>query len=98
MYGIIEYGITTVRVCFGPLPIEICFLYKKVALAIYWYAIIIIGSICATKFMFICVWKRMRIMNDRLLSRFVILLVIFISIWVNLIGSFSEQGSIDQRI
>ena len=88
MYGIIEYGITTVRVCFGPLPMEICLLYKKVALAIYWYAIIIIGSICVTKFMFICVWKRMRIMNDDLLSRFVMLLAILSGIWVTSTGFF----------
>ena len=36
------------------------------------------------KFMFICIWKRMRDMNDQLIARIILIWAIFISIWLSL--------------
>ena len=49
-----------------------------------WYIVLILFSICFIKFMFICTWKRMRDMNDKLIARIILRWAIFISIWLTL--------------
>ena len=41
-------------------------------------------AITITRFMFICVWKSMREMNDNLLSRFTLYLAVFMSLFFSL--------------
>ena len=41
-------------------------------------------AITITRFMFICVWKSMREMNDNLLSRFILNLAVFMSLFFSL--------------
>ena len=45
------------------------------------------------KFMFICVWKRMRDMNDDLIVRVIANWTLFISIWVPTTGFSNKKGS-----
>ena len=45
------------------------------------------------KFLYICVWKYMRDMNDDLLVTFIIRLSIIISVWVPTTGFLSRKGS-----
>ena len=45
------------------------------------------------KFMFICVWKRMRDMNDDLIVRVLTNWALFISIWVPTTGFGNKKGS-----
>ena len=82
MYGIFVLSLSSLRVWFGPLPYEICFLHGWSGQVIIWYAILIIFCQSLAKFMFICVWKRMRDMNDDLIVRIAFRWTLFISIWV----------------
>jgi hypothetical protein len=48
------------------------------------FALFIILAITVTRFMFICVWKSMRDINDNLLSRFILNLAVFLSLFFTL--------------
>ena len=70
---IVIYGLSVLRVCFGPLPIFLCnivvflngfsILFGAITVAMYTFA----------RFMFVCVWKRMRQMDDNLIVRIAII-------------------------
>ena len=45
------------------------------------------------KFLYICVWKYMRDMNDDLLVTFIVRTAIFISVWVPTTGFSTRKGS-----
>ena len=57
-----------------------------------WYIVLILFSICYIKFMFICIWKRMRDMNDKLIARIILRWVIFISIWLTLTAPLNTSN------
>ena len=66
-YVIVIYGLSVLRVCYGPLPLFLCnmavfldsweILFSAITVAMYTF----------TRFMFVCVWKRMRQMDDNLI-------------------------------
>ena len=58
-----------------------------------WYALLIILMITKTKFMFICVWKRMPAMNDDLLARIALIEAFFISVFVGLTAPYVVMGN-----
>ena len=58
-----------------------------------WYAVLIILMIALTKFMFICVWKRMPAMNDDLLARIALIQAFFISVLVGLTAPYVKMGN-----
>ena len=67
MYIIAIYGVSVLRVCYGPLPIILC----NIAVFFNGFAILF-GAITVTmytftRFMFVCIWKRMRQMDDDLI-------------------------------
>ena len=76
---IVIYGLSVLRVCFGPLPIFLCniviflngfsIMFGAITVAMYTFA----------RFMFVCVWKRMRQMDDNLIVRIATIQAIFIS-------------------
>jgi hypothetical protein len=78
---IVIYGLSVLRVCFGPLPIFLCnivvflngfsILFVAITVAMYTFA----------RFMFVCVWKRMRQMDDNLIVRIATIQAIFISLF-----------------
>ena len=69
VYAIIVLGIQNCRVLFGPLPFEVCFFQLWVVSAMVWFALLVLFLIYFLKFMFVCIWKRMRDMNDDLIVK-----------------------------
>ena len=77
----------------GPLPKEICHLDDIITRMLLWYALLIILMITKTKFMFICVRKRMPAMNDDLLARIALIEAFFISVFVGLTAPYVVMGN-----
>ena len=79
-YAIVIFGITVLRVLYGSLPTFLCnivgFLRKC--------ALLFIGITMTmhtfTRFMFVCIWKRMRQMDDNLIVRIVTIQTIVMSV------------------
>ena len=90
MYGIFVCGINCCRVWFGPLPLEICNLQVWVSSVVVWYSFLTLFFISLAKFMYICVWKHMRDMNDDLIVTILVRISISFSIWVSTNG-FSNR-------
>ena len=97
MYGIVVGGIRTIRILFGPLPYEICLLQGRATEFLIWYCLLTIFFTSFFKFMYICVWKHMRDMNDDLIVTFIIRLAIFISIWVPATGFENRKENSRER-
>ena len=93
LYGIIVCGITSFRIWFGPLPEEICHFQAWAAKVVLWYSIFTWFFISLAKFMYICVWKHMRDMNDDLIVTFLVRIAVFISIWVSATGFNHRKGA-----
>ena len=66
---IVIYGLSVLRVCYGPLPIFFC----NIAIFLnYWailFSVITVAMYTFARFMFVCIWKRMRQMDDNLIVR-----------------------------
>ena len=54
---------------FGPLPLILCKTQMALTSTVLWFGVVIIVMVTITRFMFICVWKSMRTMNDDLIVR-----------------------------
>ena len=85
LYGIIVCGINFCRVCFGPLPLQIW-----ISSVVVWYSFLTLFFISLAKFMYICVWKHMRDMNDDLIVTILVRISISFSVWVSTNG-FSNR-------
>ena len=62
-----------------------------------WYCVLTIFFMSFFKFLYICVWKHMRDMNDNLLVAFVIRLSLFISVWIVSVGFVNRKGYTSDR-
>ena len=93
MYGIVVCGVRSVRIWYGPLPFAICNIETWGVNITIWYILLHMFFISLFKFMYICVWKSMRDVNDDLVVRIVINISIFISIWVPVTGFINRKGS-----
>ena len=72
------------RVWYGPLPEVVCIAQIKMTQAVLTFAIVAVVMIIITRFVFICVWKSMRSMDDNLLKRIAlneIILLVFLHSW-----------------
>ena len=58
-----------------------------------WFGVVIIVMVTITKFMFICVWKSMRTMNDDLMVRIAINLAVLSSIIMGLLKFRAQVNS-----
>ena len=98
IYGIVICGLNSSLVWFGytQIPFSIFVLRKLIVRIIVWYLLLLQFLICLAKFLFICVWKHMKQMNDDLITQICIVWVTFISIWIS-IGSLYDEG-IDRDI
>ena len=92
LYGIVVCGITSIRIWFGPLPLEVCHFQTWVKKFVAWYVIFSLFFISLAKFMYICVWKHMRDMNDDLIVAFLVRIAVFISVWVPTTGFNNRKG------
>ena len=59
-----------------------------------WFCLVIIVLVTITKFMFICVWKSMRTMNDDLMVRITINLAVLSSIVMGLLKLRAQVSSV----
>ena len=91
LYGIIVCGIRSFRIWFGPLPLGICHFQRWVSTVVIWYSLITLFFIYLAKFLYICVWKHMRDMNDDLIVNIIVRIALFISVWVSTTGLWNRK-------
>ena len=70
-YAVVVCGIRNLRVIIGPLPLPVCQLIIVSTRMVLWHGVMLITMITLTRFMFICIWRRMKQMNDDLLARII---------------------------
>ena len=91
-YIIVIYGIVVLRVCYGPLPIFLC----NIAVFLSGFAILFVAITVTmytfTRFMFVCIWKRMRQMDDNLIVRIATIQAIVMSLLFNTATWLQLQG------
>ena len=58
-----------------------------------WYLLLTLFFVSLAKFMYICVWKHMRDMNDDLIVTILVRTSVFISIWVSATGFNHRKGA-----
>ena len=94
------HGLRVLRVCYGPMPIFLCNITGFLNGCAISFAAIIVVMNTLTRFMFVCIWKRMRQMDDDLIVRIATIQAIFMSIlftashWLQLHGQhFGNQVS-----
>ena len=78
-YAVFVCGIRNFRVWYGPLPLLICQTYSILAKMTITFTMLIVVFMTFAKFMFICVWKSMRQMNEKLLARIALLQALLLS-------------------
>ena len=66
------------------MPVSFCNLSFLINKILNWICLFLILAITTTKFMFICVWKSIRQLNDDLLSRFVLNLAVSLGLFFTL--------------
>ena len=91
-YGIVVCGVRNIRVWLGPLPTAVCqthSLFTKMTLT---FCVLVVVMITWTRFMFICVWKGMRELNDDLIVKIAFNCSVFLSIWMSLTDFTLEGG------
>ena len=74
-------GLRVLRVSYGPLPIYICNIAGFLNGCAILFAIITVLMYTFTRFMFVCVWKRMRQMDDNLIVRIATIQAIVMSLF-----------------
>ena len=62
-------GLRVLRVCYGSLPIFLCNITGFLNASALLFAVLTVTMSTLTKFMFVCIWKRMRQMDDNLIVR-----------------------------
>ena len=77
-YAIVIYGLTVLRVCYGPLTVFLCNIAGFLKGCAVLFGAIIIATYTFTRFMFVCIWMRMRQMDDNLIVRIATIQAIFI--------------------
>ena len=93
IYGIVICGLNSSLVWFGytQIPFSIFVLRKLIVRIIVWYLLLLQFLICWAKFLFICVWKHMKQMDDDFIAKICIVWVTFMSIWISF-GSLYDEG------
>ena len=86
------YGLTVLRVCYGSLPVFLCNIAGFLKGCAIMFGAIIIAMNTFTRFMFVCIWKRMRQMDDNLIVRIASIQAIFLSLLFQAATWFQLQG------
>ena len=94
MYCTVIVGFDALRMWLGPCPYYVCRFMVTIKMVLINMFIFILLSIVINKFMFICIWKKMRNMNDQLVTSIVIRCCFAISLVFALIrATVSEKLS-----
>jgi hypothetical protein len=76
----VVYGLSVLSVCFGPLPIFLCNIAGFLNGFAILFAVITVVMYTFTRFMFVCIWNRMRQMDDILIVRIATIQAIVLSL------------------
>ena len=79
-YAVVISGLRVLRVCYGPLPIFLCNITGFLNAFALLFSVLTVVMITFTRFMFVCIWKRMRQMDDNLISAISTIQAIFMSL------------------
>ena len=79
-YALFVCGIRNLRVWCGPLPVALCQIHSLLSKMTITFSMLIVVIMTLAKFMFICVWKSMRQMNENLLARIALFQAFLLSI------------------
>ena len=91
-YAIVICGLRVLRVSYGPLPIFLCNIAGFLNGCAILFAAITVTMYTFTRFMFVCIWKRMRQMDDNLIVRIASIQAIFLSLLFQAATWFQLQG------
>ena len=91
-YGIVVYGLSVLSVCYGPLPIFLCNIAAFLSGFAILFGAITVTMYTFTRFMFVCIWKRMRQMDDNLIVRIATIQAIFMSLFFQAATWLQLQG------
>ena len=81
-YAIVIYGLTVLRVCYGSLPVFLCNVAGFLKGCAIIFGAIIIAMYTFTRFMFVCIWKRMRQIDDNLIVTIATIQALFMSLLI----------------
>ena len=81
-YAIVIYGLTVLRVCYGSLPVFLCNITGFLKAFAIMFGAIIIAMYTFTRFMFVCIWKRMRQIDDNLIVTIATIQALFMSLLI----------------
>ena len=90
-YAIVIYGLNVLRVCFGSLPIFLCNIAGFLKGCAITFGALTIAMYTLTRFMFVCIWKRMRQMDDNLIVRIATIQAIFMTLLIQAFTWFQLQ-------
>ena len=79
-YAVVISGLRVLRVCYGPFPIFLCNITGFLNTFALLFSVLTVVMITFTRFMFVCIWKRMRQMDDNLLVRIATIQAIVMSL------------------
>ena len=82
-YAIVICGLRVLRVTYGPLPIFLCNIAGFLNGFAILFAAITVTMYTFTRFMFVCIWKQMRQMDDNLIVRIATIQAIIMSLFFN---------------
>ena len=91
-YVIVLHGLSVLRVCYGPLPIFLCQFAAFLSGFAILFGAIISAMYTFTRFMFVCIWKRMRQMDDDLIVRIATIQAIVVSLLFTAATMLKIQG------
>ena len=91
-YAIVIFGLNVLRVLCGPLPIFLCDIAGFLNGYAILFAVITIAMCTFTKFMFVCIWKRMKQMDDNIIVRIATIQAIVMSLLFNTATWLQLQG------
>ena len=84
-------GLRVLRVSYGPLPIYLCNIAGFLNGCAILFATITVVMYTFTRFMFVCVWKGMRQMDDNLIVRIATIQAIFMTLLIQAFTWFQLQ-------
>ena len=85
-------GVRVFRVCYGPLPVFICNISGFLNACALLFAALTVAMSTFTRFMFVCVWKQMRQMDDNLIVRIATIQAIVMSLFFQAATWLQLQG------
>ena len=94
-YVIVIYGLSVLRVCYGHLPIFFCNISIFLNGFLILFLVITVAMYTFARFMFVCIWKRMRQMDDNLIVRIATIQAIFMSLLSTAVSWLQINGQIN---